>query len=364
MADNTFDTELQEALDTIDPGSYLDMEGVDYRRAYGTRGEQLNLKTCPVCGGSKWKVYVNADSGLGNCFHGDCETKFNKFTLIKAHSGLFGKALIEHIKHTSSELGWSPRKRVTSGADVEIIRAELHLPESFELPYKGRNVKYLEDRGINADIAKYFHLRFCEEGYFTYPTPEGKNARQNYSRRIIIPIFDLNGTFVSFQGRDISGEAEKKYLFPPGFAATGSHLYNAHNVLPTTSRILVGEGVFDVMAQKIALDEEMSFRDIVPVGTFGKHLSAGEKDSQLEKFLMLKARGVKEVTFMWDGEKQARRDAVEAALLLKSAGFITRIAFLPEGKDPNEVPGSVVRKAFYEATALNKLTAARIMLAG
>lgn len=361
MANHENDLELEEALSVIEPSAFLDAEGVDYKRTYGTRGEQLNLKTCPVCGGSKWKVYVNADSGLGNCFHGDCETKFNKFTLIKAHSGLFGRQLIDYIKQTGREMGWAPRKRVVNSAPV-IIKAELHLPESFELPYKGRNVKYLEDRGIDAVMAKYFNLRFCEDGYFEYPTPEGKNAKQNYSNRIIIPIFDLNGTFVSFQGRDITGTADKKYLFPPGFAATGSHLYNGHNVIPGTNRVLVGEGAFDVIAQKIALDGDSSFRDIVPIGTFGKHLSAGDTDSQLEKFLMLKARGVKEVTFMWDSEKVAISDAVSAGLLLRGMGFIVRIAILPPGKDPNEVPAAVVRQAFYQAETLNKLTAAKILM--
>lgn len=361
MAERTRDHELDDAIETLTPDGYLDYEGITYRRTTGSRGEQLNLKDCPVCGGSEWKVYLNAESGLGNCFHGSCEAKFNKFTFIKAHSGLLGGALVAHIKQLAKELGWAPRK-VATAVPVQPIKGELKLPASFPIPHEGKNLLYLEKRGVTPDIAQYFHLRYCLDGFFEYPSPGGRVIRQNYSRRVIIPIFDLDGKFVSFQGRDITGEAEKKYLFPPGYASTGAHLYNGQNVAVGTTRVLVGEGAFDVIAQKIALDGDMSLRDIVPIGTFGKHLSEGNDDSQLAKFLLLRERGVKEVTFMWDAEKQALEDAVKAGLLLRSMGFVVRIALLPPGKDPNEVPAAVVRKAYYEATALTKLSAVKLLM--
>jgi DNA primase len=99
---------------------------------------------------------------------------------------------------------------------------------------------------------------------------------KHYNRRVLIPIYDLDGKLVSFQGRDITGTAEKKYLFPPGYArATGEHLYNGHNVIGRPSDVVVGEGAFDVIAIKVAFDADPTLRDVVPVGTFGKHLSHG-----------------------------------------------------------------------------------------
>lgn len=336
--------EIEEVLQKLDIASYLDREGVEYRETTGSSGDQLNLRTCPLCGGSKWKVFLNAESGLGNCFHGDCDKKFNKLSFIKAHIGLGGRDLMNHIKNAGLEQGWRPpRKR---SEPVKLNSGALVLPNSIELPYKGKNLAYLDNRGITADIAKYFNLLFCLKGWFKYQI-DGRDTFMNFDNRVIIPIFNINGELVSFQGRDITGQAEKKYLFPTGFAVTGSYLYNAHNV-KDTARICVGEGVFDVMAIKIAFDEDQSMRDIIPIGTFGKHLSLNQEG----EFLKLKEKGIREVTFMWDGEIGAIDAAIDNASRLKQHGFNVRIALLPKDKDPNEVASKVVRDAFYSAMPL------------
>jgi DNA primase len=351
--------ELQEALDQIDMESWLDRESLDYKITRGSRGTQINIKECPVCGTAKWKVYLNADTGLGNCFSGDCESKFNKWKFIKAAlGGVASRDVIEHIKEVAKEQGWRPRKK---GTAVIQSSKELKLPDSYALPYQGRNLRYLDNRGIDAEVSRYFHLRFSHNGSFDYLSPEGKLVRQDYSRRVIIPIYDLDGRLVSYQGRDITGTAPQKYLFPPGFASTGAYLYNGHNA-KGAERIVLGEGAFDVMAIKIALDAEPSLRDVGAVGTFGKHLSMGGDESQLGKLMKLKELGLREVTFMWDGEKKATQDAVKAALEVRKCGLLARIAFLPRDKDPNEVAPDVVRRAFWQAELLSPMTAAKIRL--
>jgi DNA primase len=339
---------------------WLDREGVKYKVTHGSRGTQLNVKDCPCCGGGNWKVYLNAESGLGNCFSGDCETKFNKWKFIKASLGAIStRQVVEHVKEVAKEMGWRPI--VKKSAAVQIERPELRLPDSYELPIDGRNLKYLDNRNITGEVAAYFHLRFCKKGWFRYIDNEGEQRFQKYDDRILIPIFDLEGKLVSFQGRDITGTADRKYLFPPGYSSTGTYLYNGHNAVGA-ERIVIGEGAFDVMAIKIALDGEAALREVVPVGSFGKHLSVGSDDSQMDKLLQLKERGLREVTFMWDGEKAATRDAVKAALEVRKVGLVARIAFLPKDKDPNEVAPSVVRDAFWKAEALTPLTAAKIKL--
>lgn len=354
-----FIRELREALDSFSVADFLDSEGVEYRNTTGTRGEQLNVKCCPVCGGSKYKVYLNADSGLGNCFSGDCEAKFNKFSFIKAQSGLEGKDLVAYIKNLSQEFGWMPKK-----AKVETVKREvkLEIPSSFEIPYMGKNLAYLENRGIDSSVAEYFGLRFCDKGEFYYFLPDGKVGTQVYDRRVIIPIYDMDGNLVSFQGRDISGAAEKKYLFPPGFSATGAYLYNANKVKRGTKRILIGEGAFDVMAQKIALMSDPELCDVEPIGTFGKHLSSGEANSQLQKFVALRELGVEDAVFMWDGEQQALIDAVKAGTTVKSVGFNVSVALLPNGKDPNEVEKEVVTDAYRRAIPLTKTNALKLLM--
>ncbi len=343
-------SKLGEILDKLEIDAYLDREGIEYRETRGSRGVQLNVRECPVCGGDKWKVFLNAETGLGNCFSGSCEAKFNKYGFIKAHTGLAGRDLFNHIEAVGEEIGWRPARKSASTFKSDL--KDLIIPKSIPLPHEGRNMKYLENRGIGIDIVRYFKLRYCQKGYFKYRIGEEEKFMP-FHKRIIIPIFDNDGKMVSFQGRDITGEQEKKYLFPPGFASTGEFVYNGHNVIDT-KRIVVGEGVFDVMALKIALDGDESLRDVVPVGTFGKHLS----DDQLLRFQEFKERGVTRVTFMWDGEIKATDDAVDSALKVRALGLKTMIAMLPNDKDPNEVSADVVRAAYYGAKELTLANAA------
>lgn len=357
MANNN---ELLEALEKIDIEAWMDREGVDYRVTRGARGVQLNVKECPCCGNSNYKVYINQDTGLGNCFAGDCEKKFNKWSFIKHSLGrLTVREVVEHVKAVAKEQGWRPARKIAMAVNM---KTDLILPQSYPLPINGRNLKYLENRNITSDVAKYFSLLFSRRGVFRYKDENGKARVQDYSNRVIIPVFDLDGDLVSFQGRDILGTAEKKYLFPPGFASTGSHLYNGQNARGAAN-VVIGEGAFDVMATKIALDGDPQLRDVVPVGSFGKHLSSGDDDSQLSKLLTLREGGLKIVTIMWDGEDRAIDDAIEAGLMLRKYGFTARIAVLPKDRDPNEVPPSVVREAFWKASVVNESIAIRMRVA-
>jgi DNA primase len=352
MHDNN---QLSELLEAIDMESWLDSQAIDYTRTRGRSGVQLNVRVCPVCGNSDRKVYLNLETGLGNCFGGSHPppAKFNKWSFIRAHLGeVSGKQVVEHIKHYVESRGWMPKRIKSVAVDKPV---ELVLPISFELPYGGKNITYLVNRGITDDITRYFHLRYCHDGWFNYEF-EGKRKGMFFGQRVLIPVFDLDGKMVNFQGRDITGAQEPKYQFPPGLPSTGIHLLNGMNVRDT-KRVAIGEGGFDVMAIKMAFDEEASLRDVVPVGTFGKSLSWGSGDSQEAKFRVLMDRGVEEVTFMWDGEVKATDAAIEAGFRLRSMGLRVRIAMLPKDADPNEVPASVVRQAFFEAVPLTMQSA-------
>lgn len=342
------DNELQELIERLDMESFLDYVGADYKHSVGRSGPQLHLRECPSCGGADWKVYMSEQTGLGSCFHGGCELgKFNKWAFVKAHLGNpSNREVFEFIKQVSIHLGWRPKRKAVA---TEIETPELKLPESIPLPdINGDLPVYLTQRGVTADLCTYFQLRYCHEGYFWY-TENGKKRRQDYSNRIIIPIFDMHGELACFQGRDITGEASPKYQFPPQLASAGSFLFNGHNAWGA-KRLVIGEGAFDVLSIRAALDEEVTTRDVAAVGTFGMHLSAGtDGNSQVQKLVELRRDGLEEVTFMWDGEKKAIKAALEQATLINRLGFKVRVALLPHDKDPNDVPASVVRECFNTA---------------
>jgi len=355
-------SELFAALDEIDIEDYLDREGVDYQPSFGTRGLQLNLTDCPVCGGGGRKTYVNAETGLGNCFHGSCNAKFNRFSLFKAISGLSGADFAAHIIGIAENYGWMPKKE-----RKEISRGALVLPSKLRpIPEDGRHLRYLEERGVTPESALYFQLTYCHGGWWGYKV-EGEEKWVSYDKRIIIPIANLEGELVSFQGRDISGVKLPKYLFPTGFAVAGSHLYNAQNFEEGThTHLIVGEGAFDAIAIHQALQGHTSCNTMMAVATFGMHLSDGP-EGQITKFIRLKERGVRTVTMMWDSESSAMTGAVKAGLQLVGLGLKVLIAELPAGCDPaqdkdkNPVPPGVVRQAIFNATFLTRLTAIKLL---
>jgi DNA primase len=351
---------LGELLGRLEMDAWLDSQALDYRSTRGSSGLQLNVRECPTCGNTDWKVYLNAETGAGNCFAGSHPPgeNFSKWRFIRAYlSDQSGRRVYEHIRAFVESHGWRPRRMKAAPVEEPV---DLVLPESLALPIRGKNLSYLANRGISTEIATYFRLRYCHHGHFRYRLL-GDWRFMPFSGRILIPIYGLDGKLVNFQGRDITGTQDPKYLFPPGLGSTGEHLFNGQNVRDT-SRVVVGEGAFDVMALKIALDEDEALRDVVPIGTFGKHLSWGSDESQQGKFLELKSRGVRSVTIMWDGEVRATDDAVAAGQRLRSIGLDVRIAMLPKEKDPNEVAPSVVRDAFYRAVPLTTASAVGVMM--
>lgn len=358
--------DAQELSDSLDLEQWLEREGISFKGTRGSSGPQLNICECPACGDRRWKTYLNAETGRGNCFK--CDTTFNKLSFIHRSLGSdpedtspTGKRAwaetFKNVRAALTEQGWRPR-RVT---EVAVEPGAVELPNSFELPTpEGQNLVYLESRGITGELTRYFHLRYCGAGMFRYAREDGRKAFQTFDGRIIIPVYDLDGTMKTFQGRDVTGACEdgKKYLFPIGLPGTGRYLFNGQSA-GLARRVCMGEGAFDVMAVKKAFDEEPSLRDVVPIGSFGKHLSYGSLDGndQLGRFIQLKRGRLEEVTIMWDGEVKALAAALDAAELLRRIELRVRIALLPFEKDPNEVLSATVRETFQNArdytTALN-----------
>jgi DNA primase len=343
---------FREVIGELDLEYWLERESIPVRLSPGRSGMQMNIRTCPHCGDTRYRVYLNQETGVGNCFV--CGEGFNKGKFVHAYlGGMAGGRhtwgdTFAHVKECLREQGWRPKRKVSVAVNEESAK----LPFSFELPTaEGRNLQYLENRGISGEVAKYFHLRFCEFGFWRFTGEDGRKVNQHFNDRIIIPVYDLDGDFKTFQGRDITGQKDKRYLFPKGLPGTGRYLLNGHNAL-RSKRVCMGEGAFDVMAIHIAFSEEPSLRGVTPIGSFGKHLSAGasDADDQLGRLIQLKAHGLEEVTIMWDGEWKALISALDAASIIqRTLNLKVRIAKLPKDRDPNEVTAQEVREAFWAA---------------
>lgn len=349
--------------DDLDMEDYLTFEGIDYKHSHGGQGVQLNLRECPNCHDERWKVYLNAETGLGNCFV--CDKSFNKWAFIADHLETTDKrVIVRHIEDTLKLFGYQPKKKRVDTQPSEPKKCLL--PSSMPLPtVDGRNAQYLEERGVSSEYAKYFDLSYSFTGTYSFKSDDGEIITQSFRDRIIIPVRDLDGEVVTFQGRDVTGESKTKYLFPSKLMGTARFLYNGHKALSLRAReVLVGEGAFDVIAQKIAIDQFDEMKHIVPVGTFGKHLSETVSGpSQVDAFRRLRHEaGLEEVTIMWDGEQAALKSALEAARKLVGIGLKVRVAMLPKGCDPAEVDAETVRDAWRDATPYSRTLETRLKL--
>lgn len=335
-----------EALTELDIEYVLQDEGIDYKDTWGRSGRQLNVKTCPFCGNNKYKVYMNAVTGLGNCFAGSCsQGNFNKWVFLTALYDLNPKDLQAKINLMAIQQGWRPKEEY-----VKFDPGELNLPSCTpcaELPAMPR---YLMNRGITADIAQHFDLRLCESGWFSVDDPTGKTIKQNYANRIIIPVFNLQGEMVSFQGRDTTGEAEKRYLFPPMFSGTGSQLYNIQNWRPGMDTVIITEGPFDAVGAYKAIRANKLEDKYLATASFGMNFSESmHTDDQINRLLELKERGLKNVYMLWDNEKPALLAAIKACKRIIRYGLKAHLAVLQDAKDPGEATPEQIMKAIRNA---------------
>lgn len=345
-------SELDDILSEIDITDWLDWEGISYRRAGS--GSNLNLKDCVFCGDSRHKVYMRADNGLGTCFHGDCNEKFNLFSFARRHLNADARSTIAHFKDYALRTGIGPRA-------TPVVRHEPNtegwqMPPSIALPtLEGMTHQFLIDRGITIKTQIAFDLRFCAEGRFDYQDIDGQFRQMIYDQRIIIPVHDLDGVVKTFQGRDVSGTSDRRYLFPATLPGTGRFLYGGH-LIAEKPHLVFGEGPFDVMAIHQALIDHPDFRAVGAIGSFGLSIGHSDhigNDDQLHRLLLLKAQGLAQITFLWDGTRAAWLAALEAGIMLRRHGFKVRMGALPQDKDPNEVDTATVRRAITDAQLLN-----------
>lgn len=346
-------SELSQMFDELDLEFWFDRESIAHKVTHGSSGMQINAKECPYCNDRRWRVYLNAETGAGNCFV--CDVKFSKSNFIHQYLGTSWANTVGHLKDVLRDQGWRPKRKskvATENPDA------IEIPASLPMPTKdGQMLVYLVERGVTAELAEYFGLRFCLDAWWNYVRDDGEKGGQNFANRVLIPIYDIDGSLVNFQGRDvIGGEERRKYLFPAGLPGTGRFLFNGQNAV-RMKRVVMGEGAFDVIAMKKAFDEDTGLRDVVPIGSFGKHLSYGSLDGndQLGRFLKLKEMGLEEVTIMWDGEASALVSAIATASKLNGLGLRVRIALLPADKDPNEATAKEVCDAFYAARLYDRM---------
>lgn len=233
-------------------------------------------------------------------------------------------------------------------------------------------MNYVLGRGISAETISAFHLGFAPadaqalrkhlslKGYSDQQmmevglVKEGKEGRDPYvffRERIMVPVIDKRGRVIAFGGRvlpdnlrppDRGGYTPAKYM-----NSAETPIFNKSRVLygapqarqaATDETMFVVEGYFDVIAC-----HQAGFKGAVaPMGT-------ALTDEQIMQLWKMIPSDLKEPVLCFDGDNAGRRAAeraCESVLPLISAGKSVRIAFLPDGEDPDSLIQSSGRSAF------------------
>ncbi len=212
--------------------------------------------------------------------------------------------------------------------------------------------EYLSRRGVTAEEIETFQLGFApdartalkdhlinkgyteetlvEAGLLVKPE-EGGETFDRFRGRVMFPILGPRDAVIAFGGRALDPNARAKYLNSPETPLfhKGDVLYNFSAARKAAGEdaqaLLVCEGYMDV----IALARAGFKRAVAPLGT-----------ALTENQLALLWRVSDEPVLCFDGDKAglgAAFRAIDRALPLLKPGKSLSFAFLPDGKDPDDI---------------------------
>ncbi len=301
---------------------------------------------------------VNEEKGFYHCFgcgqHGDAisfvmETESLNFP--EAVERLANAAGMEVPRSTPEEV----RREKRRAGLLEVIEAATVW---FERRLRGPQGKvaldYFTRRGLDSETITKFRLGYApvlgrgevsrlsanliqqgfeiealvEAGLLNLPE-DGRAPYDFFRGRAMFPITDRRGRVIAFGGRVI-GDGEPKYLNSrdtPLFdkRRTLYNLANAREACQDAPEMIIAEGYMDV----IALDRGGFPAAVAPLGT-------ALTEEQIEALWKL----VDEPLLCFDGDNAGRRAAGRAAdraLPLLKPGKSLRIAFMPQGEDPDSM---------------------------
>lgn len=162
---------------------------------------------------------------------------------------------------------------------------------------------------------------------------DGRPSYDRFRNRLMIPIHDLRGRVVAFGGRALTPDQEPKYLNSPEgpLFSKRTLLFNAHRAREparAAGSIVVVEGYLDAIAVYQAGIHSV-------VATLGTAFT----EDQIESLWRL----APEPVICFDGDRAgiaAAHRAIDRILPALTSGHSFNFAFLPDGKDPDELIAS------------------------
>ncbi|WP_417469751.1 DNA primase [Maricaulis sp.] len=302
--------------------------------------------------------FVNDEKRFYHCFasgkHGDV------FTWLEEMEGL---SFMEAAERLAGEAGLSlpapdPQAQQNTQHRKSLVEwmeaAQAFYLRALRTPAAEDARRYLKSRGLSGEDCVRFGIGYAPESRTALKDelvtagapvgdliecglliePDNGSPYDRFRHRIMFPIRDPRGRLVAFGGRALSSEAKAKYLNSPETPIfhKGSMLYRfpearkaAADPKADIRGLIVAEGYLDV----IALARAGLEHGVAPLGT-----------AITEEQLQLLWRAGGEPVMCLDGDSAGRAAALKAAdraLPLLQAGHTLRFAFMPDGKDPDDI---------------------------
>jgi DNA primase len=218
---------------------------------------------------------------------------------------------------------------------------------------KSVGLSYLYQRGFHDDIIQKFAVGYSpmyEKSFSVHAVDKGyktdilqkaglinKGLYDNFTGRIIFPLFNLSGNVVGFTGRILSHDKTvAKYfntpeteIFHKGRLLFG--LFQSKRAIVDKDKCYLVEGNLDVMAMHQSGIENT-------VASSGTALT-------VEQIGLIK-RFTKNITILYDGDSAGIKAAIRGIDLFLQEGINVKVVLLPEGHDPDSYSKAVSQSEF------------------
>ncbi|MGO4727926.1 MULTISPECIES: DNA primase [unclassified Inquilinus] len=335
--------------------SRLQVSDVVGKRVPLQRGTKGEFKACcPFHKEKSPSFTVNDQKGFFHCFgcgaHGDVigfVMQHDRLSFMEAIESLSAQAGLEVPKAEPEDRARFERQKSLYDvveAACAFFESELHGPA-------GRATRdYLKGRGLDGETVSRFRLGFAppdagkllrhlrgqgyqdammEEVGLVRRPEDGRDLYSFFRNRVIFPVADRRGRTVAFGGRIMEGDGPKYVNSPDNpLFHKGQLLYGmsrARQAAAQGQTVIVAEGYMDVIALVKAGFEAA----VAPLGT------AMTEEQIVELWKMTPVP-----VLCFDGDEAGRRAAwraMDRILPQLKPDHSARIAFLPQGEDPDSL---------------------------
>jgi DNA primase len=349
------DTFLRQVRDRVSIADYAGKKlSWNARKTRAAAGDYWAC--CPFHQEKSASFHVLDQKGIFNCF--GCGEKGDVFTLAMKLEGIGFPEAVERIaelagmelpKDDFADRGEDARRK-------RLIQLAARTARLYAEALGGRDGAeartYLRGRGFDAELCTRFGIGYAPGGYtwtidklkadgFTLEEmvaagvardgEEGKRAIDTFRDRVTFEICDPGGKVIAFGGRALKKDEKAKYINSPECAlfSKGRTLYRLKQAREIASKskapdLVVAEGYLDVIAF-----ERAGIGAVAPMGT-----------ALTEDQLQLVWRSGGEPTLCFDGDEAGKRAAdraLDLALPHLGPDHTIRIAYAPNGEDPDDI---------------------------